>query len=87
MSSSEYIYFKQNCRLFENCRRNTTASKKTFTEIQLRRNFALQFTSYLSIAPSKILPHSKTIKNAKKLSVFGENDSRRLSNFLQTHIF
>ena len=45
------------------------------------------FTSYLSIALSKILPHSKTIKNAKKLSVFGENDSRRLSNFLQTHIF
>ena len=30
---------------------------------------------------------SKIIKNAKKLSVFGENDSRRLSNFLQTHIF
>ena len=26
-------------------------------------------------------------KNAKKLSVFGENESRRLSNFLQTHIF
>ena len=60
---------------------------KRFTEIQLRRNFALQFTSYLSIAPFKILPHSKTIKNAKKLAVFGENDSRRLSNFLQTHIF
>ena len=41
----------------------------------------------LSIALSKILPHSKTIKNAKKLSVFGENDSHHLSNFLRTHIF
>ena len=40
-----------------------------------------------SIPLSKILPHSKTIKNGKKLLVFGENDSRRLSNFLQTHIF
>ena len=50
-------------------------------------NFALHSTSYLSIALSKILPHSKTIKNAKKLSVFGKNDSRCLSNFLQTHIF
>ena len=26
-------------------------------------------------------------KNAKTLLVFGENDSRRLSQFLQTHIF
>ena len=66
---------------------NTTPSTETFTENSLRHNFALHFTSYLSIALSKILPHSKTIKNAKKLSVFGENDSRRLSNFLQTHIF
>ena len=31
---------------------------------------------------SKILPHSKTIRNAKKLSVFGENNSRCLSNSL-----
>ena len=45
----------------------------------------MHLTSYLFIALSKILPHSKT-KNAKKLSLFGENDSRRLSNFLQTHI-
>ena len=73
--------------LFEICRWNTTASTKTFIEIQLRRNFALQFTSYLSITLSKILPHSKIIKNAKKLSVFGENNSRCLSNFLQAHIF
>ena len=50
-------------------------------------NLALHSTSYLSIALSKILSHSKTIKNAKKLSVFGKNDSRCLSNFLQTHIF
>ena len=28
-----------------------------------------------------------SIESAKKLSVFGENDSRRLSNFLKTHIF
>ena len=40
-----------------------------------------------SIALFKILPYIKTIKNAKKLSVFRENDSRRLSNFLETHIF
>ena len=26
------------------------------------------------------------MKNAKKLSVYGENDSRRLSNFLQAHV-
>ena len=36
---------------------------------------------------SKFCPIHKTIKNAKKLSVFGENGSRCLSNFLQTHIF
>ena len=33
------------------------------------------------------LPHSKTIKTAKKLSVFGENDSYCLSKFMQTHNF
>ena len=27
------------------------------------------------------------MKNAKKLSVYGENDSRRLSNFLQALMF
>ena len=79
--------FAWNCQFSENCWRNTTASTKTFTENYIRRNFALHFTSYLSIALSKILPHSKTIKNGKKLSVFGENDCRRLSNFFQTHIF
>ena len=63
------------------------ASTKTFTKKLLGRNSALHITSYLSIALSKILPHSKTIKNAKKLSAFGENDSRRLSKFLQTHVF
>ena len=60
---------------------------ETSTENLLRSNFALRFTFYLSIALSRILAHSKTIKNAKKLSVFGENDSRCLSTFLQTHIF
>ena len=54
---------------------------------QLLHNFALQFTSYLSTALSKVLHHLKTVKNAKKLSEFGENDSRCLSNFLQIHIF
>ena len=29
----------------------------------------------------------KTVWTSKKLSIFGENDSRRLSYFLQTHIF
>ena len=58
-----------------------------FTEKKLGHNSALYITSYLSIALSKILPYSKTIKNAKKLSVFDENDSRRYCNFLQTHIF
>ena len=42
---------------------------------------------YISNVLSKILPHSKTIKNGKKLLVFGESDSRRLPNFLQIHIF
>ena len=54
---------------------------------ELVRKRSLYITSYLSIALSKILPHSKTIRNAKKLSLFGENDSRRLSTFLQTHNF
>ena len=72
---------------WKNCQRNTTDSMETFIENQLQRNFSLHLISYLSIALSKLLSHSKTIKNAKKLSVFGENDSRRLSNFLQTHIF
>ena len=47
----------------------------------------ISFTSYLSIALSKILSHSKIIKNIKKLSVFGKNNSCCLSSFLQTHIF
>ena len=47
----------------------------------------MHFTSYLSITLFKILPHSKRIKNATKLSVFGGNESRCLPNFLQTHIF
>ena len=48
--------------------------------------------NYISfpICPSRFpkfcLIHKK-IKNAKKLSVFGEKDSHRLSNFLQPHIF
>ena len=53
------------------------ASAETFTEIQLRHNFTLYFTSYLSIAHSKILPDSKTLKNGAKLSVYCENDSGR----------
>ena len=81
--------FGWNCRFFENYRRNTTASTETFTENSLRRNFALHLFVhyYLSITLSKIVPRSKTIKNAENLSVFGENGSRRLSNFLQIHIF
>ena len=72
---------------FQNsCQESTTASLETFTE-KKGRNCALHFTSYLSIALSKILLHSQTIKNAKKLSLFGKNNSRRLSYFLQTHIF
>ena len=39
------------------------------------------------MALSKILPHAETIKNAKKLSLFGENDSRRLSNFYELIFF
>ena len=58
-----------------------------FTEKWLGHNFALHITSYLSIALSQILPHSKPIKNAKKLLVFCENGSHHLSNFLQSHIF
>ena len=79
--------FAWNCRVFENSRQNTRGSTQTFTEKKLGHNSALHITSYLSIALSKNLPHSKTIKKAKKLSVFGENYSRRFSNFLQTQIF
>ena len=82
-----YIYniynFTWNCRVFLICRRNLTPSTETLTE----RNLALHFTSYLSIALFKTLSHSKTRKNAKKLSAFGENNSRCLPNFLQTHVF
>ena len=73
--------------VFLNLSANTTASMETFAEKELGHNSALHITSYLSIALSKILPHSKTTKSAKKVSVFGENDFRRLSNFLQTRIF
>ena len=59
----------------------------TFTEKELGHNSALRITSYLSVELSKILPHSKIIKNATKLLVFGEDDSCHLSNFLQTLIF
>ena len=48
---------------------------------KLGRKCTLHFTFYLSIALSKILPHSKTVKNTKK------NDPGCLSNFLQTRIF
>ena len=54
-----------NCQIFENCWQNTTASTETFIENSLRRNFALRFASYLSIALSKILLHSKTIKTLR----------------------
>ena len=80
-------HFAWNCRFFEICRWNTTTSTENFTEKQFGRNFASHYTSYLAIALFKILPHSKTIKNAKKLSVFGEKDSCYLSNFLQTDSF
>ena len=50
-----------------------------------------QLVHYISLPiypiHSKILPHSKTIKNTKKCSVFGKNDSYCLFNFLQTHFF
>ena len=49
-------------QFFEICWRNITASTETFTEKQLKCNFALHFTSYLSIALFKILSNSKTIK-------------------------
>ena len=79
--------FRQNYWLFEIWLQNTTASMETFTKKWLGRNFALHFTSHLSIALSKILPRSKTIKNAMKLLVFGKNDSHHLSNVFQTNIF
>ena len=67
--------FRLNCQFFEIYRRNTTANTETFKEKELGHNSAVHITSYLSIALFKILPHSKTTKDAKKLSVFGENDS------------
>ena len=63
------------------CWRNAAASTETFTEKKLGRKCTLHFTFYLSTALSKILPHSKTVKNTKK------NDPGCLSNFLQTRIF
>ena len=61
--------------------------RRKFQVKQLGHNSALYMTSYLSTTLSKILPYLKTIKNAKKLSVFGENNPCRVSNFLQTHTF
>ena len=54
--------FQLKLLVFKNCRRNTTASTETFTEKKLGHNSALHTTSYLSIALSKILSHSKTKK-------------------------
>ena len=79
--------FARNCQFFESCWRNTTSSRGTFAKYQLRRNFSLYFTSYLSIPPSKTLPLSKTVKIAKKFSVFGENESHRISNFYKLIFF
>ena len=45
-------------------------------KILLGRNFTLHFTSHLPIALSKIMPHVKTIKTTKKLSIFRKNESR-----------
>ena len=72
---------------FLKCRRNSIAS----TERSQNINYdVILHDISLPIYPlhfPKILPHSITIKNAKKLSIFSENDSRRLSTFLQIHIF
>ena len=55
----------------------------------VHRNFALSenFRNFRNFTLSEILPYSKPKKTPKKLSVFGESDSRCLSNFLQSHIF
>ena len=79
--------FRQSCWFFENYLRNTTAGMETLKEKQLGHNSALHITFYLSIALTKILPDSKTIKNAKNFMIFYENYSCRLSISFQTHIF
>lgn len=48
--------FQSNCQFFENCQQNTATSQS---------DCALHFTSYLSTALSKSLPHSYTIKILK----------------------
>ena len=69
---------------------------KTVREIQhlvrkcsqkIHYDLILHITSYLSIGLSKILLHSKTVKKAKKLSVFGENDSHRFFYFFANSYF
>ena len=60
---------------------------ETFTEKYLGHNSAVHITSYLPVVISKILPRSKTMKDARKFLVFGENDFSRLSISLQNHIF
>ena len=67
------LYFVYKCQkpdnlawhrcFFFNYWRNTRASAKTFTENLLWRNFALHFTSYLSIA---LFQNSAPFKNNKK---------------------
>ena len=58
---------------------------------QISTNFSNKFCIiyhflfiYCTFQNSALFKHNKS---AKKLSVFGENDSRRVSNFLQTHVF
>ena len=55
--------------VFSFCWRNAAASTETFTEKKLGRKCTLHFTFYLSIALSKILPYSKTVKNTKKTTL------------------
>ena len=51
------------------------------------QNVILQYILFpIFHCTSRNSSHSKTIKNAKKLSVFGKNDSRSLYNCLQTYI-
>ena len=58
-----------------------------FLKIVVQLQAIVRFNSNLSTTFSRILTHSKTIQNTKKLSVSDKYDSCRLSNFLQAHIF
>ena len=75
--------FRQNCRFFKNllvkynCKERNVHKKLVRMEFSITFRFLFIHCTFQNSAP--ILP--------QKMSVFGKNDTRRLSNHSQTYIF